>query len=145
MEDISIQGVPEEYRGIYERNWSTINQSVKTWKFKDVYHFPVIDIGNILHLLRDTLNNYNRAIKINASFGFILRERLTDELKFFHPSNNTKLFDIPKMIQNPEDLKKLEEEFEKVDIVNYARKQRPSTKWIVDRIVCMRLDIFKLS
>ena len=147
MDQATLQQIPEQYRTIYTENWNTIKESVKEWRFKDVYHFPLMIADNqiILRYLRETLDKYRISVKINAAFGFILRNRVTNELKFFHPSNNTRVFDAPRIVRNPNDVKKLEDEFEREDILEYARLQRPSTKWIVERIICMKLEIFKLS
>jgi hypothetical protein len=45
----------------------------------------------------------NRRFKINVSFGFILKHRATEELRFFHPSNNTLLFETPMLVANETD------------------------------------------
>ena len=145
--DSIINQVPEEYRNIYKTHWSTIRHRVTTGVIKDVYHYPLVTASNseILENLQTTLSNYGEMIKINVCFGFILRKRTTNELKFFHPSNNTMLFELPRMMKSAADCTSLIEDIEKEDAFEYARKQRPSTKWIVDRIICVRFDIFRLS
>ena len=147
MDTTILQQVPDEYKQIYKRHWKTIKPSVKSGRLKDVYHYPLVSTNNseIVAKLREILANYTRNIKINVAFGFILRERLTDELKFFHPSNNTMLFETPKLIQNADDRKKLEDDVEQQDAFEYARLQKPSTKWTVDRIICIRFDIYRLT
>ena len=141
----NIQHLPENHRKIYEKHWNTIQKSVKNWRFKDVYHFPLFGSENISNVINDVLKKYSQNVKVNSAFGFILRDRITDDLKFFHPSNNSMMFDTPKLIQQPSDIQSLLNDLEKVDILEYARAQRPSSKWVVDKIICMRLDIFKLS
>ena len=84
----NIQHLPENYRKIYEKHWNTIQRSVKNWRFKDVYHFPLLGNENIYNMISDVLQKYTQSIKVNAAFGFILRDRTTDELKFFHSSNS---------------------------------------------------------
>ena len=141
----NIQHLPENHQKIYEKHWNTIQKSVKNWRFKDVYHFPLFGGENISNVINDVLKKYSQNVKVNSAFGFILRDRTTDDLKFFHPSNNSTMFDNPKLIQQPSDIQSLLDDLEKVDILEYARAQRPSSKWAVDKIICMRLDIFKLS
>ena len=141
-----LQQVPDEYKELYSRHWNTIKQSVKSGRIKDVYHYPLflnsnVEIKNLLH---ETLVKYRSKVKINVAFGFVLRNRMTDVLRFFHPSNNTMLFDTPRLLANVADQRKLEEDIEREDAVEYARQQRPSTKWTVEIIVCVRFDIFKL-
>lgn len=90
------------------------------------------------------LNKYTQDIKVNVAFGFILRDRVTDQLKFYHPSNNNMMFETPKTVRQPGDVIALLEDFEKTDILDYCRVQRPNTKWIVDRVICVRIEIFKI-
>ena len=147
MDPTILRQVPDEYKQIYKRHWRTIKPSVKRGRIRDVYHYPLFNTGDseIVTKLRETLANYTRKIKINVAFGFILQKRDTGELKFFHPSNNTMLFETPKLIQNTNDRRKLEDDAEQQDAFEYARLQRPSTKWIVDRIICIRFDIYNLN
>ena len=147
MDPIIIQQVSDEYRGIYQRNWKTIKQSVKKGALKDVYHYPLVSGNNveIQSQLNKTLVNYSSKIKINVAFGFILRNGITDELRFFHPSNNTMFFDIPRLLVNAADHRKLMNDIEHQDVFEYVRLQRPSTSWIVEKIICIRFDIFRLT
>ena len=142
-----MQNVPEEYREIYNRNWKTIKHSMKKGVLKDVYHYPLFSNNNaeFKSRLNETLSNYKGKIKINVAFGFILRNRVTDELRFFHPSNNTMLFDIPRLLVTAADHRKLEDDVEQEDAFEYARLQRPSTHWLVEKIICIRFDIFRIT
>ena len=147
MDPTILRQVPNEYKRIYEHNWNTIKTSIKKGRIRDVYHYPLFSTNEsgIVSKLRETLAKYPRNIKINVAFGFILQKRDTGELKFFHPSNNTMLFDTPKLVQNVDDRRKLEDDVEQQDAFEYARLQRPSTNWIVDRIICIRFDIYNLN
>lgn len=147
MDSTILQKIPEEYREIYKRHYSTIRTSDRRGILKDIYHFMIINYNS------ESLNSYlntikskyeGRRIKFNVAFGFILRNRLTEELRFYHPSNNTMIFDAPRLLHNINDYRKLKEDLEHEDVFEYARTQRPSTQWIVEKIVCMRFDVFKL-
>ena len=81
--------------------------------------------------------------KINASFGFILRNIDSDELSFFYPSQNCLIYDTPKVVANETDFNALLEDLEREDATAYAMANRPSTKWRVAQIVCIRLDVYK--
>ena len=145
--DEFINQVPEEYREIYRNHWSTIRQRVIKGVFKDVYHYPLAAANNseIVNRLQATLSEYADKIKINVCFGFILRKKGTDQLKFFHPSNNTMMFQFPRMLQTSTDYNQFAGDIEQEDILEYVVKQRPSTHWTVERIICVRFDIFRLS
>ena len=146
--DPILQQVPDEYKQIYQRNWNTIKPSVKHGRLKDVAHYPLLSTdtdSEIKSRLQETISKYTSKIKINVAFGFVLRNRSTDELRFFHPSNNTMLFDTPRLLANAVDYRKLEGDIEQQDAFEYARLQRPSTIWLVEKIICIRFDIFKLT
>lgn len=143
--ETSLNLVPEVYRDIYKKKWNTITGE-KRGLIKDIFHFPILEETDdeIAKHLKDVVNSYEHAkIKLNVAFGFILQEGVYGELRFFHPSNNTTVFELPKVIQNAQDLEKLLGDVEYVDALEYAKEHRPSTKWRVAKIVCVRIDIFK--
>ena len=144
---MDLQNVPEEYKDIYSRHYDTIRTRVFRGRRKYVYHFLLTENYN-LSLLDEYLSvirgEHKNGYKINAAFGFILQNRTTDELKFFHPSNNNKIWEIPQLIENTEDFTKLRDDLERDDAFEYARLQRPDTSWKVAKIICMRFDVIKL-
>ena len=148
MDSSMLQNISPEFRDIYKRHWTTIKTSVRNGRIKDVYHYLLAtdDNAEIIEFLEKTVSNYNRNIKINVAFGFILRNRHTDELRFFHPSNNTMLLKLPRLIEavHPHDLNKLKQDMEKDDIFDYIRAQRPTTMWVYEKVVCARFDVFKI-
>ena len=147
MDASLIDQVPEEYREIYKKNWRTIKPSVRQGRIRDMYHFPLINSGNneIFEKAEEVTGKYNGKIKVNVAFGFILRNRTTDDLKFYHPSNNTMLFKNPRLIKTRLDFRQLLDDIDEQDALEYARKHRPSTNWRVKRIICVRFDIYKLG
>lgn len=147
MDSSMLQNISPEFRDIYKRHWTSIKTSVKNGRIKDVYHYLLATDGNaeIMNCLETTASNYNIKIKINVAFGFILRNRHTDEFRFFHPSNNTMLLKIPRLIETVEDLNKLKQDMENDDIFDYIRVQRPTTLWAYEKVVCARFDVFKMG
>ena len=137
-----MQNIDEAYRDIYRKHWKTIN-SQKIGVLKDIIYFPVYNLDdNELIKVLDTIKEKYGKIKLNISLGFILRNREDDELKFFHPSNNNMLFQLPLKIDN--DFKNLKDELLNTDWFEVVRQQHPSTKWIVEKIICIRFDVYKL-
>ena len=145
---MDLQNVPEEYKDIYSRHYDTIRTRVFRGRRKYVYHFLLTENYN-LSLLDEYLSvirgEHKNGYKINAAFWFILKNLDTQELKFFHPSNNNTIFELPKRVLDDQDYKNLREDLERRDVVEYANTQRPGTKWRVVKIVCMRFDVYKLA
>ena len=147
MDRSTLVQIPGEYQDIYKGSWNTIKTSIKQGRLKVVYHFPILtnDNGEILRKAEEVVAKYNEKFKVNVVFGFILKDRTTDELKFFHPSNNTMLFTLPRLLKTPSDYRQFVEDIEQQDAFEYARLHRPSTKWTVERIVCVRFDIYRFK
>ena len=147
MDRSTLVQIPGEYQDIYKGSWSTIKTSIKHGRLKDVYHFPILtnDNGEILRKGEEVVAKYNEKFKVNVAFGFILKDRTTDELKFFHLSNNTMLFTLPRLLETPSDYRQFVEDIEQQDAFEYARLHRPSTKWTVERTVCVRFDIYRFK
>ena len=146
MDATSLRRVPKSYRKVYQENWRTIKESTKLGRIRDMMHFPLFDDsdGEIIPKAQQMVAKYKGKIKVNVAFGFILKNRSTSALKFFHPSNNTMLFTTPRLLNSAADFKEFLEEIERQDAFEYARVQRPSTNWTVERIVCVRFDIYKM-
>ena len=146
MDATTLRRVPKSYRKVYQDNWRTIQKNIKLGRLRDMFHFPLFQDsdGEIISKARKMMANYNNRIKVNVAFGFILKNRSTGELKFFHPSNNTMLFTTPKLLESTVDFRNFLEDIERQDAFEYARVQRPSTNWTVERIVCVRFDVYKM-
>ena len=54
------------------------------------------------------------------------------------------VFENPRLVANQTDLTKIKQDIEHEDAIEYARLQRPSTDWVVERIICIRFDVYKL-
>ena len=142
--DLLLQ-VPEPYKKLYQQHWSTIRYR-EEGRLKTVYHFPLFndDDKEISDRLKEVTSNYSRDIKINVEFGFIVRHIVTMDRKFFHPSNNNMMFTNPRTVKIGE-TETFISEIEHEDAFEYSRKQRPNTSWKVDKIICVRFDVYNLS
>ena len=139
--------IPDGYEEIYQNNWSVIRERVKVGRFKDTYHFPLFTIldSEISQKVEHVLGQYNQSIKINIAFGFVLKHVTTEDMKFFYPSNNTLLFETPRYLRNIRDYHSLIDDVEYEDALSYAQALRPSTKWIVQRIICIMIEVYKMN
>ena len=140
--------VDDEYKEIYRKNYRTIRTRIDKGRFRTVYHFLVTS-----DYTRDKASDFLAAVdfqfspqnsyKVNAAFGFILRNIRTNELRFFHPSNNLMLYEIPVVVAGRKDIAKLLDDLESEDARAYAFAHRPSTAWRMAKIVCVRFDVYK--
>eukprot|EP00116_Pleurobrachia_bachei_P019480 sb/3479742/ len=144
MDDF-LKNVPDDVKEVYKKNWKTIRPSVKKGVLKDMYHFPISPYDNIPGKLGGVLKYYLKPVKVRVAFGYILRNTETDELKFFHPSNNTMVFETAQVIADRDDIMEVKNEIERDDLVEIARESRHSSKWVVETIVCIRFDVYRYS
>lgn len=139
-----LSTVSSQYRNVYKDHWSTIQPSVKKGTLKDTYHFPLSENDQIVGKFQQVIENYNKRVKVNVAFGFILGHKETGELKFYHPSNNTMVFGTAQVVSDSADKKNIENEIEREDLLELASRSRPSTIWNVETIACIRFDVYRL-
>ena len=138
--------VPDQYKSIYQHHWQTIKTNVRQGRIKDVYNFPLFtaDDSEITEKVEEVIRKYDDAVKINVVFGFILKNRITNDLKFYHPSNNSMLFNSPRLLASPNHYRQFIEDVEREDVFEYVRLHRPTPKWIPERVICVRFEVYKL-
>ena len=141
----NLQSLPDEIKTIYEHNFSTIKTRVIQGRIKSMYHFLITGTYDISEYIAKIKADQSGSVKINVAFGFILKHKLSGELRFFHPSHNSTIFKLPVKISNDDDYKKLQDDLEKQDLLEYADTQRPTTKWKVLKLVCIRFDVYRLE
>jgi DNA-directed RNA polymerase subunit RPC12/RpoP len=84
-----------ETRVLYLRHWNTIRTEEATGnRVQDRYHFTLHDMtaSTFPEKVRRIFRQQTTAFKINLSFGFILRNVETGELRCYHSSQNNSRF-----------------------------------------------------
>ena len=71
---------------------------------------------------------------------------VTGELRYWHPSqNNGQVLDHPVLVRTAQDFITFMDALRHSDILEWARQQRPNTKWIVDIVTNVTLYINKIK
>lgn len=141
--------VEDIYKPIYRRHYQTIRTRVTVGRLRTMYHFLVTGdytrekAKEYISTIKLELNRRD-SYKINAAFGFILRNLHTQELRFFHPSQNSMLYDLPTVVKERKDILRILDDLESEDARAYAMAHRPSTVWRMEKIVCVRFDVYKM-
>ena len=92
-------------------------------------------------VIKEIYHHQSHAFKINLSFSFILQHRETLEYRYFYASNNEQLLKSPRLIRNQRDLQNLSNHLAAKDFPSLLKEQRPNTKWVIERIVNLRLHL----
>ena len=79
------------------------------------------------------------------SISFILQHRETGEFPYHYASNNDQLLNSPRLIRNQHDLDTLLDFLTSQDFPSHLKDQRPNTKWVIERIVSLRIHLVMTS
>ena len=136
----------ESLLNLYREQWNKIKDSTKRGKLRDTYNFRLfcLDVDYLRDLVYSVFVKQKTAFKINTAFGFVLRNNETNELKYHYASSNTRVLNAPAFVQNKIDLMSFLNTFLQQDPLEYARLQRPNSKWVVDIITNLTLYIFRI-
>ena len=101
------------------------------------FNFRVNDpnLAAVHSQLQEMFRRQKFHFRLNYSFGFLLRHQETGQLRFFHPSqNNTRVLPVPVLIATQADFEDFLDSLPNQDILEWARQQRPDTKWFVEGV-----------
>ena len=92
------------------------------------------DLHDQLFLLFD--QQTTAAFKVNVSFGFVLREKENDRLRYYHSSNNCcgRYLEEPALITNRDDFDRFLARIQESDILQWAVAQRPNSDWVCELV-----------
>ena len=102
-------------------------------------------MGELVQDVERVFEDQTTVFKLNLSFGFILFNNDTEQMQYHHSSaNNNRVFETPFLIRNREDLQQVLSALENLDVFEWARQQRPNSKWIVMDITNATFYVTKL-
>ena len=139
-------GTDRNLRQVYVKNFPRICDSETLNRRSRIYlrclnhtNSPLIE--SIAHAIEDIFYRQTNAFKMNLSFSFILQHRETGEFRYHYASNNNQLLNTPSLIRNQQDLENLSDHLASKDFPSHLKDQRPNTKWIIERIVSLRIHL----
>ena len=139
---------PDLPSSVHQDHWRAIRtRQSRRNKIQDWYNFRLnsTDITNLGQYLNPIFEDQTTAFKLNLSFGFILRNNETEQFQYHHSSiNNNRVFDSPFLIRNAQDLEQVRTAISNLDVLEWARQQRPNSKWIVAEITNATFYVTKL-
>ena len=136
---------PSDSEDIIIKHWSSIRSHTFSGKIQDVCNIRLTD-PHLSDILNAIFENQDSKFKANYSFGLLLRNTMTEELRYYHSSqNNARVLEFPKLITNADDWKMFTKSMLNEDILEWARQQRPDTKWTVQEVTNVTLFLNKIS
>ena len=126
------------------QHWSSIRTHTIHQKLTDIYNERISNLTDLREIIQSIFEQQTSAFKLNLSFGFLLRNSETGEVRYYYPSQNGFVFQEPLLIANHEDLENLLKKVADTDWLEYIRKQKPNSKWRVSLTCCVGVYIYKL-
>ena len=121
-----------------QENWGSVRTHVVHGPIQTRYNrrltsLDMRDLHDQLFLLFD---QQTTAFKVNLSFGFILKQKVTGRLRYYHSSNNCcgRYMEEPALITNRADFESFQERIQEPDLLNWAVSQRPNSDWICEMV-----------
>ena len=98
---------------------------------QEVFNFSLSDLDTkeINKKLDEVFANLNCAAKINLALGFLLQNIETNDYRYYYPHENNLLLDRAFLVSNKNDFLNLQNEIEKLDLVETCTQERQNSKW----------------
>ena len=119
-------------------NWGSIRTYVAQGPVQTRYNhrLTTMDTRELQEPLRQLFEEHTTAFKVNLSFGFILKQKVTGRLRYYHSSNNCcgRLLEEPSLITNRGDFDRFLARIQESDILQWAIAQRPNSDWVCEHV-----------
>ena len=98
--------------------------------------------SNIFNIVADAIHKHGKCCRINIGFGVMLRNKLSDEYRYYYVSNNNYIFNRALTISTNQDIKKLVKEVYDKDVAEEFYFRRPSSSWILAGLPNILINIY---
>ena len=120
-------------------NWGSIRTYVAQGPVQTRYNrrLASLDTRDLHEPLRELFDQQTTAaFKVNVSFGFVLREKENNRLRYYHSSNNCcgRYLEEPSLITNRDDFDRFLARIQESDILQWAVAQRPNSDWVCELV-----------
>ncbi len=131
---------------LIQKEWKNIRTSYHRGKIKNSYNFRLQDDKEtIVELLWKVFYDQTSPFRINLGFSFILKNKLTNELRFWDNQENIGLLNRPTLIASHSDFVDFLKNFSKIDYEEKLFEMRPNTKWMLHRILSLGVYTYKIN
>ena len=125
-------------RDAVRENWGSVRTHVVNGPVQTRYNHRLtsLDTRDLHDQLFLLFEEQTTAFKVNVSFGFILKQKATSRLRYYHSSNNCcgRYLEEPSLITNRDDFESFLERIREPDILQWAVAQRPNSDWVCEHV-----------
>ena len=119
-------------------NWASVRTYVARGPVQTRFNHRLssLDTRELQEPLHQLFEEQTTAFKVNVSFGFILKQKATSRLRYYHSSNNCcgRYLEEPSLITNRDDFESFLERIREPDILQWAVAQRPNSDWVCEHV-----------
>ena len=127
-----------DLRDFVHENWASVRTHVVRGPVQTRYNrrLTSLDTRDLHEPLRVLFDQQTTAFKINCPYGFVLREKQSGRLRYYHSSNNCcgRFLEEPSLVTNSQTFNTFLERIEETDVLQWAIAQRPNSDWVVELV-----------
>ena len=136
-------------RDFVHENWASVRTHVVNGPVQTRYNrrLTSLDTRDLHEQLRVLFDQQTTAFKLNCSFGFVLREKESGRLRYYHSSNNCcgRYLEEPSLITNRGDFDRFLARIQESDILQWAVAQRPNSDWVCEHVTNATFFVNKIE
>ena len=125
-------------RDAVRENWGSVRTHMVMGPVQTRYNHRLtsLDTRDLHDQLFLLFEEQTTAFKVNVSFGFILKQKATSRLRYYHSSNNCcgRYLEEPSLITNRADFDRFLARIQESDILQWAVAQRPNSDWVCEHV-----------
>ena len=136
-------------RDFVHENWASVRTHVVNGPVQTRYNrrLTSLDTRELQEPLRQLFEEQTTSFKINCSFAFILKNKTTNRLKYYHSSNNCcgRLLEEPALITNRGEFDQFLARIHQPDILQWTIAQRPNSDWVCEHVTNATFFVNKIE
>ena len=137
-----------DLRDFVHENWASVRTHVVNDPMQTRYNHRLtsLDTRDLHEPLRELFQEQKTVFKVNCSYGFVLRDKVTSRLRYYHSSNNCcgRLLEEPSLIAKRDDFDRFLARIAESDILQWAITQRPNSDWVCEHVTNVTFFLNKI-
>ena len=131
IEHAANDNLSRDLRDFVHENWASVRTHVVNGPVQTRYNHRLtsLDTRDLQEPLFALFDQQKTAFKVNGSYGFVLKEKQSGRLRYYHSSSNCcgRLLEEPSLIANRDDFDRFLARIAESDILQWAITQRPNS------------------
>ena len=149
IEHAANDNLSRDLRDFVHENWASVRTHVVNGPVQTRYNHRLtsLDTRDLQEPLFALFDQQKTAFKVNASYGFVLKEKESGRLRYYHSSSNCcgRLLEEPSLIANRDDIDRFLELIAESDIQQWAITQRPDSDWVCEHVTNVTFFINRIA